>query len=164
MNGWASPVAAVMPDAPGRFGAVRKHDVHTGVDLYVDPGTPVHAVEDGVVVAVEHFTGPAAGSPWWNDTQALLVEGESGVVVYGEIEVRSALRVGSRVCRGAELGEVVTVLREDKGRPRTMLHFELMRHGSRETVWWRLGEPMPSCLMDPTDALEQALARHAGAP
>lgn len=156
---WAGP--AEFPDAPGRFGAVRRHDVHTGVDLYTDPGMPVLAVEAGVVVAVEDFTGPKANSPWWNDTQAVLVEGESGVVVYGEVEVAPGLRVGSVVRRGDEIAAVVTVLREDKGRPRTMLHLELMRHGSRETVWWRLGEPMPSCLVDPTEALEQALATRA---
>lgn len=51
---WAWPLwegPAALPDGPGRFGAVRKHDVHTGIDLYTYPGMPVLAVEDGVVVA-----------------------------------------------------------------------------------------------------------------
>lgn len=157
---WIWPLVSVcagMPDEPGRFGTVRKYDVHTGVDLYAEPGTLVQAVEDGVVVAIEDFTGPRAGSPWWNDTQALLVEGLSGVVVYGEICVQSRLQEGVLVRRGDCLGHVVTVLRKDKGRPRTMLHLELMRHGSRKTVWWNLDKPMPPVLDDPTEHLEQAL-------
>ena len=58
---WCGP--AELPDEPGRFGTVRKHEVHTGVDLYTYPGMPVLAVEAGVVVAIEKFTGLEAGSP-----------------------------------------------------------------------------------------------------
>lgn len=152
---WCGP--AELPDEPGRFGAVRKHDIHTGVDLYTYPGMPVLAVEDGVVVAIEKFTGPEAGSPWWNDTEAVLVEGASGVVCYGEIAAQVGIAVGARVKREDCLGCVKTVLRKDKGRPRTMLHFELYEHGTRESVWWRLGEPRPSNLLDPTERLEEAL-------
>ena len=71
---------------PGAFGAVRKFDVHTGVDLYCPEGTPIFAVEDGRVITIEIFTGPRAESPWWYETLAILVEGESGVVCYGEVE------------------------------------------------------------------------------
>ena len=35
--------------AANRWGAVRKFDNHTGVDLFCDPGTPVYAIEDGEV-------------------------------------------------------------------------------------------------------------------
>lgn len=146
-----------MPDGPGRFGAVRRHDVHTGVDLYTYPGMSVLAVEDGVVVAIEDFTGPRAGSPWWNDTQAVLVEGESGVVCYGEVVPPRELRVGDRVEREQYVGGVRPVLKKDKGRPTTMLHVELYTHGSRETVWWRHGEPRPTSLLDPTGHLAGAL-------
>ena len=148
---------ARLPDEPGRFAAVRRHDVHTGVDLYTYSGMPVLAVEDGVVVAVEKFTGPEAASPWWNDTEALLVEGASGVVCYGEIAVRGEIAVGARVQREDCLGCVKTVLRKDKGRPRTMLHLELYESWVRETVWWHLGDPRPAGLLDPTRFLEQAL-------
>ena len=74
------------PDKEGKFGAVRKYDVHTGVDLYCESGSAVHAVEDGIVVNIENFTGPLAGSSWWNDTKSVLIEGKYGVVCYGEIE------------------------------------------------------------------------------
>lgn len=153
---WCGP--AELPDEPGRFGAIRKHDVHTGVDLYTYPGMPVLAVEDGVVVGIEDFTGPKAGSPWWNDTQAVLVEGESGVVCYGELGVPKELKIGSQIRREDCVGCVKPVLLKDKGRPRTMLHFELYAHGVRETVWWHLGEPRPAGLLDPTERLERALA------
>lgn len=152
---WCGP--AGLPDEPGRFGAVRRHDVHTGVDLYTYSGMPVLAVEEGVVVAVEKFTGPAAGSPWWNDTEAVLVEGASGVVCYGEIAAREEIVVGAHVQREDCVGCVKTVLRKDKGRPMTMLHVELYEHGARETVWWRHGESRPQGLLDPTARLEQAL-------
>ena len=148
---------AEMPDALGRFGAVRRHDVHTGVDLYTYPGMPVLAVEDGVVVAIEKFTGPAAGSPWWNETEAVLVEGASGVVCYGEIVTPAGLKIGDSVRREDCVGGVRTVLKEDKGRPMTMLHLELYDHGTRETVWWRLDEPKPPNLLDPTEHLVAAL-------
>lgn len=152
---WEGPAA--LPDGPGMFGAVRKHDVHTGVDLYTYPGMPVLAVEDGLVVAVEDFTGPVAGSPWWHDTQAVLVEGASGVVCYGELAVGKGIVVGVEVRRQDCLGCVRTVLRKSKGRPTTMLHLELYQHGTRETVWWHHEEPRPAHLLDPTGQLRKAL-------
>jgi len=44
-----------MPDFPvlqhhGAFGARRKFNVHSGIDLYAPVGEPVYAVEDGTVV------------------------------------------------------------------------------------------------------------------
>lgn len=56
-----------MPDDEGMFGAVRKYDIHTGVDLYCEEGSLVSEYEDGIVVAIEDFTGVKANSPWWNE-------------------------------------------------------------------------------------------------
>jgi murein DD-endopeptidase MepM/ murein hydrolase activator NlpD len=156
---WTWPLAyspRVLPDAPGQFGAVRKHDVHTGVDLYAEPGTPVHAVEDGLIVSIEDFTGPSAGSPWWLETKAILVEGASGVVCYGELDVAEDIRVGMMVPRAARLGAVLPVLRKFKGRPTTMLHLELYERGTRASVIWNLGEERPAGLLDPTSRLLDA--------
>lgn len=146
-----------MPESPsqGAFGAIRRHDVHTGVDLYAEPGVAVFAVEDGVVVAIEEFTGARAGSPWWHDTLAVLVEGASGVVLYGELA--PSVIVGARVERGDLVGRVLTVLKRDKGLPMTMLHLELYEPGTRASVWWLHGEPKPAELRDPSDALRAAL-------
>ncbi len=137
---------------PGAFGAIRKHDRHCGIDLYSDPGEEVLAVECGTVVAVEPFTGVEAESPWWNDTACALVEGASGVVVYGEI--RPQVTVGRFVERGTVIGSVLTVLRQDKGRPMSMLHLELHTHGTRTTFWWR--DERPVSLRDPTALLTTA--------
>lgn len=154
---WEWPLLAqqrIWPDAPGQFGTPRKHDIHTGIDLYCPLGTRVVAVEAGMVVGVENFTGPAAGSPWWNDTQALLVEGQSGVVVYGEMAPEPELTPGVHVEAGQHIGTVTTsVLKTDKGRPMTMLHVELMAPGTHETLWWPLDREQPPMLLDPTAKL-----------
>jgi len=152
----------VWPDEPGCFGTVRRHDVHTGVDLYTYPGMPVLAVEPGRVVAVEDYTGPKAGSPWWRDTQAILIEGPSGVVCYGEVAPLKCITIGAEIKAGDCIACVKTVLVRSKGRPTTMLHVELYQPGARESVWWRLGEPRPSTLRDPTDRLREAWERSTG--
>lgn len=140
---------------PGAFGFVRANHVHEGVDLYCPEGTPVHAVENGVVVAIIPFTGPSAEppSPWWHDTLAVLVEGASGVVVYGEIGIGTGLRVGMTLAAGEAFGRVVRVLREDKGRPMEMLHLELHVPGTRDAYEWTMHAGRPASLLDPTQRL-----------
>lgn len=152
---WPHTSWPVWPDEPGRFGIPRRHDVHTGVDLYCELGAGVVAVEDGQVVKIETFTGPSAlpPTPWWNDTQAVLIEGASGVVVYGEMTAR--VMVGDRVQRGQIIGLVDRpVLPKFKGRPMVMLHLELLRPGARETLVWGLGQPQPDLLLDPEPHLQ----------
>ena len=147
----------LLPDAPGLFGAHRRYDRHTGVDLYADRGTTVVAVESGVVVLVEGFTGPSAPdpTPWWHDTEVVLVEGPSGVVVYGELA--ASVQKGQVVAAESIIGRIKTsLLRVFKGRPMTMLHLELMRPGSQNPVWWRSTETQPSVLLDPTPQLVEA--------
>lgn len=137
-----------LPPAQGCFGAQRKFDIHTGVDLYCEPGTKVLAIEDGVVVDVIDFTGPKADSPWWNDTEAILVESKSGCILYGEIS--ASKKIGDVVKRADEIGEVMTVLAKNKGLPTTMLHLELYPTGWRAPVIWALGQAKPDVLQDPT--------------
>jgi len=122
-----------MPQVPsgqvdGAFGFIRTHDVHTGVDLYCNQGDNVYAIECGEVVAIHDFTGTKADSPWWNDTKAIMIEGSSGVFVYGEIKEKEGLKVGDNIECGEIIGEVITVLQKDKGKPMTMLHLELYEH------------------------------------
>jgi murein DD-endopeptidase MepM/ murein hydrolase activator NlpD len=134
----------------GRFGGRRKFDTHTGVDIYCQQGTPVTPIEPGLVVGVCDFTGPDAGSPWWLPTKAVLVEGNSGVVLYGEID--PAVKVGEYLYLGSIIGFVERVLRNDKGLPTTMLHLELYQRGYRgEGEWWR--EEKPSMLLNIEDLL-----------
>lgn len=140
-------------DHVGAFGVQRQHHVHEGVDLYCEEGSAVLAVEDGEVVAVIHFTGPDATPPstWWLPTQAILVEGQSGVVVYGEITNTQQHKVSDRISRGQLVGNVARVLIRDKGRPLTMLHLELHAHGTRDAYEW-ISE-RPASLLDPTPYL-----------
>ncbi len=145
-----------LPPHAGAFGVVRKFHTHEGVDLYCDDGAPVYAMESGTIVAIETFTGPAAGSPWWLDTKSLLVEGEAGVLCYGEITPESSLRVGDIVTKGQQLGAVKMVLAKDKGRPRSMLHLELHLPGTTSTTPWIHGTPRPMTLRDPTELLIEA--------
>jgi murein DD-endopeptidase MepM/ murein hydrolase activator NlpD len=170
MNPWRSPLPLVLvphatddrqrplpgttwlPQAPhlGGFGVRRRHHIHEGVDLYAPEGTPVSAVEAGTVVRIEPFTGPHAGSPWWHDTWAVWVEGATGAVVYGEVRPEPGLRAGQVVAAGARLGEVIPVLRHDKGRPMAMLHLELHAPGATEAPEWPCAGPRPATLRDPT--------------
>jgi len=147
----------LFPDEPGTFGVARKFEHHTGIDLYADRGTKVVAVENGVVVLIEVFTGPLAPdpSPWWNNTQAALIEGASGVVTYGEIT--ALVEVGQLVKAGDVVGVIEEpVLRRFKGRPMSMLHLELSLPGTRKTYWGWLDQPLPKALLDPTPKLREA--------
>lgn len=169
---WLSPIAAVLvptgdtlsfrempegftglplPPHPGAFGVQRRNHVHEGVDLYCAQGEPVFAVEEGKVVSVAPFTGSIAGSPWWLDTWAVMVEGASGVLLYGEIVPESGLALGEDIFPGQVVGHVTRVLRNPKGRPDTMLHLELHVPGTREAFEW-LNE-RPVSLLDPTPFL-----------
>ena len=160
MNNWIWPLknlTPMFPDDPGRFGVQRLHDYHTGVDLYCEMGQEVVAVEDGEVTLVEWFTGAKSpeASPWWNDTQAILIKGESGVVTYGE--VKALVNVGDKVSQGQVIAIVEKpVLTSNKGRPMVMLHIELMSHDATVTLWWRKGEDMPSQLRNPEPFLLKA--------
>lgn len=141
------------PLHPGAFGFTRANHVHEGVDLYCEEGTIVTLVEDGTVTAIEPFTGATAvpPSPWWLDTMSVMVEGASGAVLYGEIEPLTGLAVGQRLAAGDPIGHVVRVLRNDKGRPVTMLHMELHEPGTVEALEW-VGDK-PRTLRDPTPFL-----------
>ena len=119
---------------PGSFLSKRKNSTHTGIDIYVDVGKVVVPVEDGIVVGIEHFTGPQVQMPWWLDTDCVLVEGASGVICYGEVE--PLLKVGDKVSAGGTaIGKVMRVIRPEFEHPEvpgwkpSMLHLEWYPHG-----------------------------------
>ena len=155
-----NPMPSIENLGQGAFGAVRKFDVHTGIDLYCNPGDPVYAIECGEVVGIIDFTGTKTNSEWWHDTRAVLVEGSSGVFVYGEIEERNGLKIGDNIECGDLIGNVITVLKKDKGKPMTMLHLELYEHKFRETLTWELGKEKPFQLLDPTKILSEIIKNH----
>jgi hypothetical protein len=172
---WPLNTPPVLPDGAGDFGTARSTDIHTGVDLYCPLGSEVRAIEDGVIVGIEAFTGAwvpgTDASPWWNDTAAILVRGPSGIIVYGEVEPppSPADLIGRKVTAGEFIGRVRPVLRTFKGRPMVMLHLELLaalpegytglylREGDvSATCWWHLGDPKPDRLLDPRHLLADA--------
>jgi len=120
--------------------------------------------QEGEVVKIIWFTGSNVstleGEPtsWWNDTMAIFVEGDSGTVLYGEVDSKGInVSVGDRVSQGQRLGQISTpVLKNNKGRPMVMLHLELMVKGSREALWWMDLNEKPPALLDPTPFLRQA--------
>lgn len=142
----------------GSFGYRRKFDVHTGVDLYCEAGAEVFAIEDGEVIEIMPFTGEQIGMDWWHDTDAVMVEGASGVILYGELEPNPELKVGSMVKTGDLVGKILTVLKKDKGRPMSMLHLELYKTGYRGGwVAWDLDGDKPTDLLDPTGLISSVI-------
>jgi len=137
----------------GAFGAKRKHDIHTGVDLYCNDGDSVFAIESGTIVLIEEFTGEKANSEWWNATKAIHIEGNHGVIVYGEVEPNIELFEGLAVKSGQQIGKVKQVLKHDKGRPMCMLHVELYKQGSRQSCTWKEDKPQNDNLLNPTEML-----------
>jgi hypothetical protein len=146
-----------LPREHGEFAVVRKYDIHTGIDLYCNPGAHVFAIEDGFVSDVGNFTGASANSPWWNDTQYIVVKGNSGFILYGELA--TSLEKGALVKKGGLLGEVVTVLKENKEKPMTMLHLELYSDYT-EPVVWNHGCEKPYGLQNPTGLITKELWAH----
>ncbi len=153
-------VTPVQPLDQGQFEAVRKHDIHTGIDLYAPHGSYVVAIEAGTVTGVIDFTGPSVGTPWWAETKAVLIYGYSGTILYGEVTPH--VKVGDYVEPGEIIGTVTQVLLKDKGKPMSMLHLEL--YVGEETTSceaWELGAQRPEGLCDPTMLVEKWLPKKA---
>ncbi|MFA5600556.1 MAG: M23 family metallopeptidase [Phenylobacterium sp.] len=142
----------------GSFGVARRYDIHKGVDLYCPEGTPIYAVEDGIFNKVAPWTGAKDNTPWREETDAVYIDGKSGVVAYGEIELRElSFEKGQGIKAGQLIGYVKRVLKKDKGRPMSMLHLRLYNHGVYGTGGvWEIGKNRPKGLLDPTSYLLNA--------
>jgi murein DD-endopeptidase MepM/ murein hydrolase activator NlpD len=145
---------------PGAFGAIRKYDIHQGVDIYVPHNTPVCAVEQCIVMDVYWFTGSNSNlpTPWWNNTQAVLVYNRflHNYFIYGE--TTTDLEIGDIVAKGELIGYVDTVLKTDKGKPMSMLHFEVWKNkpiNYKPWVPWIDKNNKPKYLCNPTRYLMQ---------
>lgn len=134
----------------GSFGYKRKFDVHTGIDFYVEEGTEVLSMTDGKVIGIYQFTGSKVGSPWWLDTDCVLIENDEEIILYGEITPNN-LKVGQEIKQGEVIGKVTKVLPKNKGRPQSMLHLELHSKNSTLFYTWLNHEEKPNMLLDPTD-------------
>lgn len=165
------PLVNLEPKIPseghvGDFAFRRSFYYHPGIDLYCDLYQEVCAIEDGVVVNVERFTGANANppSPWWNDTWSIMVDGESGVIGYCEIMLdykfsnRHIPIIGMKVSEDEKLGVVIPVLKKDKGNGTTMLHLEHYEPGTKKHVTWVLDTPKPPQLLNPRNLLNKIIA------
>ncbi len=135
----------------GDFAYRRSFYHHPGIDLYCELHQEVQAIEDGVIVGVECFTGDGANppSPWWNKTWSIMIEGASGVIGYCEIMPNYTFfpadnPIGRKVIEGQTFGVVIPVLKKDKGNGTTMLHLEHYVPGTTSHVTWVLDTPQPS--------------------
>jgi murein DD-endopeptidase MepM/ murein hydrolase activator NlpD len=151
---WPIDVTPVLPDLGVRrdFGSARNWSYHSGIDLYCPSNTPVRAMEDGEVVAVEHFTKPDAQSPGYNNTWAVLIYGISGTLVYGEIWPQ--VEQYSKIKSGQIIGHTLPIFKRSK---LAMLHFERYDCLVHQTGLWRLQEEPPSGLVNPRPLLERAM-------
>lgn len=133
----------------GLFGAKRKFDIHTGLDLYCEDGAEVVNLNDGIVVDVFTFTGEDVGTPWWNTTQGVVVECGSITYVYGEVV--AMVDIGDKLYTGDIIGKATPVLRENKGKtPQCMLHLEVWRtEGYIKNATWSLDDQQPLYVCNP---------------
>jgi murein DD-endopeptidase MepM/ murein hydrolase activator NlpD len=135
-----------------RFGADREHGrrKHAGCDLIAPLGTPIFAVDDGVVME-------AAEREFYRGTFAVAVQHNGYVVRYCEVKgVAQGIRRGSFVRAGTVVAFVGRMFLS------SMLHFELYRgpnKGGRLTD--RRNKPFQrrADLIDPTPFLNK-LALH----
>ena len=143
----------------GDFAFRRSFYHHPGVDVYCGFGQEVQAIEDGIVVHIENFTGPNAEppSPWWLETWSILIEGKSGVLGYCEIKPLPHIQPGLQIKEGELIATIIPVLKKDKGNGTTMLHFEYYVPGTKHHVTWKLDEEKPLELLNSRPLLERLL-------
>jgi murein DD-endopeptidase MepM/ murein hydrolase activator NlpD len=120
---------------------------HVGIDLYSYAGDPVLAIADGTVVATQTFH---------LGTDAILVEHDGMVALYGEVKPNSwkefGVGVGSRVRRGDPIARIGCMVGTMDHCESQMLHFESYVPGTRQNHQWH-GSTPPSELRDPTVVL-----------
>lgn len=149
---------------PGAFGNARKFNFHEGIDLYGNEGDWVYAMNPGVVVSNERFTGPSVGHDWWLETDAVTIKSDTEYFVYGEL--KSDLKVGDVVQMGDKIGELVPVLPKEKIRSYIPQHSNVMLHLEKWNFkypgqWkpWKTRDDRPEWLEDPTNDLIAALTK-----
>jgi murein DD-endopeptidase MepM/ murein hydrolase activator NlpD len=130
-----------------KFGAKRDSGgrKHAACDLIAPPGTPIHAVEWGVVLQ-----GPKY---FYHGTYSLVVEHSSFIVRYGEINKK----VPDNIYEGAFVEEGQIIAYVGKMNHSSMLHFE-MYDKSATGEYTQLNNPpfkRRKDLIDPTPHLDR---------
>jgi murein DD-endopeptidase MepM/ murein hydrolase activator NlpD len=126
-----------------RSGGTRKH---AGCDLDAPVGTPVRAVEDGVVIGFDYF---------YHDTWYIVVDHVIFTVRYGEISRRlpPGVKVGAEVKKGQHIGSIGRLSGGSH-----MLHFEMYDNTATGPLTNRKNPPYQrrADLIDPTPYLDAA--------
>jgi 4-aminobutyrate aminotransferase-like enzyme/Ser/Thr protein kinase RdoA (MazF antagonist) len=146
-----------------RFGSVEnpveeRRTIHLGIDLFVEPGTPLRAPLDGVVHVLANNTAPQDYGP-------LVIlrhetgDGEEFFTLYGHLSTGSLdrLKAGQRVARGQEFARVGTPTENGGWAPHA--HFQIIldlldlgadfpgvAYASQRAVWTSLS-PDPNLLL-----------------
>lgn len=117
---------------------------HCAIDLYGSEGDDVVVVEDGKIV---NFY------PFYEGTNALIVQHGGYVVNYGEVAPNSlsrlGLAIGSRVSAGQRIGTIGRL---------NMLHFETYSSGTTRNYSWPRTSPRPARLRNPSQLLLDLVA------
>lgn len=151
LNNYKDIVEIPVYPHPGSFAFKRQHHIHEGIDFYCMENEPVFSILDGTILNIKEFTGEKAGSPWWNDTKMCLIDYNDFVINYGEINILPNIKEGMKIQKGQKIGNVVRVLKTDKGRPRDMLHLEMYVPDTKSPVNnWQINMPKDDKLLDPT--------------
>lgn len=158
-NSWVSPLpehywsVPLGKYHPSGFGARRKYNLHTGVDLFCDHNQPLASVEDGIIIGIRNFSKKKV--PWLNQTRVILIEGKTGVVAYCNVKEREGLRVGDEVLAGEIIGNVIRINKKKKKNKKDlcMLHLELYSPGTKKRAKWSYNFPKPPQLLNPTQHL-----------
>lgn len=157
------PIFMPQYNETGSFGAIRDDKIHTGVDLYCSDSSCVHPVEPGEIVDIGMFTNDSVATPWFNNTQYVMIKGNSGYVLYGGIEVDSDLEIGDYIdgdgCRCLSdmcFGTVKSIFKDKNQQTKirnyssSRLHIELYKKQPKNPITWLLNTPRDNNLLDPT--------------
>lgn len=154
ITSWKDPLPAVswsLPIGkyhPAGFGYSKNYNVHTGIDLYVPEYSSVHAVEGGTVIDIFKFTGMGTSYPNLDTTNAIMIEGASGVVLYGEVEVLKDISIGQLIEPGSKIAVIKCAITNH-----AMLHLEWYTQGTIQPIIWKQNTAQPKRLLDPTSNL-----------
>lgn len=145
-------------ERPRCFGAPRSGTtrLHGACDLYGPLGTPVYAIEGGIVGPVLGYP-PSTPNPYpfYKGTEALELRSTAGIWRYCELEFVPEIRIGHLIKEGDLLGHI-----GDMRLGIWMLHLELYRGDSPGALTQRgqgLYDRRPD-LLDPTELIDR-LAR-----
>ena len=135
-----------------------RRTIHLGIDLFVEPGTGLHAPLDGVVHILANNASPFDYGPL-AVLRHVTSDGEEFFTLYGHLtrETLSNLRVGQRIARGQEFARVGAPA-ENGGWP-PHVHFQMIldlldrgadfpgvAYASQRAVWTALS-PDPNLLL-----------------